>query len=150
MRGEDFLFEAVRNSYEAGAGHVEVSIELVDGVAKASVLDDGHFECTDDCFREGVSTKGEGRGKGLYLLKCTCPDARIEHGPGWTLLSYSFPYDGSGLITVVPFLLSDGIDCFKWQGELFERCVLEKLYGDASTSGFIAGVKQHLRAHGIR
>lgn len=150
MRSEDFLFEAVRNSFEAGAEHVEVSWTVCGDVARADIADDGSFTCTEDCFLPGVSTKGEGRGEGLYLLKCAHPDAAIVRENGVTHLTFSCTDEDVELLTVVPFILSSGVDRFIYSGEVFERSVLEELYGDAFSSGFIAGVKRHLREHGIR
>lgn len=150
MRCEDFLFEAVRNSYEAGAKHVEVSWSPCGDVARAVITDDGVFTCTGDCFSAGVSTKGEGRGEGLYLLKCAHPDAEIVRKDGLTRLTFSCPDEDVELLSVVPFILSSGVDRFIYSGEVFERSVLEELYGNAFSSGFIAGVKKHLREHGIR
>ena len=68
MDALDFLFEAVKNSLEAGAGTVSVRVEMDDGQVHVTCTDDGAWEPDVDHFARGGSSKGDGRGQGLYLL----------------------------------------------------------------------------------
>ena len=85
----DFLFEAVANSLEAGASQLVLDLGRKDGRVEVSLLDDGWGGDFSRAFEEGFSTKG-GHGRGLWLLKEACPDARLERVGSWTRLSYSF------------------------------------------------------------
>lgn len=100
----DFLFEAVANSLEAGASQLVLDLDRKDGRVEVVLLDDGWGGDFARAFEEGWSTKG-GHGRGLWLLKEACPDARLERVGSWTRLSYSFrEEDGGRPSTVLPFL----------------------------------------------
>ena len=63
MDDEDLILEGLKNSLEAGASAIDI---YVDGCS-FSIVDDGRMD-TLPAFREGFSSKGERRGRGLYLL----------------------------------------------------------------------------------
>ena len=63
MDDEDLILEGLKNSLEAGASAIDI---YVDGCG-FSIVDDGRMD-TLPAFREGFSSKGERRGRGLYLL----------------------------------------------------------------------------------
>ncbi len=63
MEREDLILEGVKNSLEAGASSIDVYI-WENGFA---IVDDGSLE-TIPSFKNGASSKGEKRGRGLFLL----------------------------------------------------------------------------------
>ena len=107
MDVEDFLFEGVKNSIEAGCGSIVLSYREEDDEVHVRIGDDGKYEGGRDVFASGCSTKGDNRGRGLSLLKSVCPDAALERKDGCTFLSYSYPLKlKTGLSSVLPFLFS--------------------------------------------
>ena len=71
------VYEAVKNSFEAGASKVEVEVDSSDGLIHFSIDDDGDGKFPDDPFSLDVSTKGENRGKGLFFIRESSIDAAI-------------------------------------------------------------------------
>ena len=62
------VLESVMNSLEAGASDVSVRIEIRDGRISVRTEDNGNAPMSSDPFRQGSSTKGEGRGCGLSII----------------------------------------------------------------------------------
>ena len=52
----DLVYEAVKNSFEAGASKVEVEVDSSDGLIHFSIDDDGDGKFPDDPFSLDVST----------------------------------------------------------------------------------------------
>ncbi|MBO8436529.1 MAG: hypothetical protein IAA97_06080 [Spirochaetes bacterium] len=92
----DLVIEAVANSIEAGAERIAVSIAIADGVVNARISDNGVFTLEGNPFREGITTKGEGRGQGLHIIyKRSEGRCRLTRGDGITELEFSAEDDGS-------------------------------------------------------
>ena len=92
----DLVIEAVMNSIEAGAGNILVTIHIDEGMVNTRVEDDGLYTLIGDPFGEGVTTKGEGRGRGLSIIKeKTDGRCRLTRGDGMTVLEFSIEDDGS-------------------------------------------------------
>ena len=86
MEDEDLILEGVKNSLEAGASVIDI---YIDG-DEFSIIDDGKLEYIPD-FKEGSSSKGEKRGRGLYLLARACNGrCSIDRKDGRTLLKGRF------------------------------------------------------------
>ena len=104
--GLDFLFEAVANSLEAGAKEITIEYKDHPGVTDITVTDDGEgFDC--DVFSKGISTKGENRGNGLFLLKERADSCFIKRDSGYTTLSYRLKKEKGDLLSeVLPFIFS--------------------------------------------
>ena len=92
----DLVLEAVVNSVEAGAESISVLIRLEDGQVHARIEDDGSYSLIGDPFGEGITTKGEGRGRGLHIIKEQSEGrCRLTRGKGITVLEFSTADDGS-------------------------------------------------------
>lgn len=92
----DLVIEAVMNSIEAGAGNILVTIHIDEGMVNTRVEDDGLYTLIGDPFGEGVTTKGEGRGHGLPIIKERSEGrCRLTRGDGITELEFSAEDDGS-------------------------------------------------------
>ena len=92
----DLLLEAVVNSVEAGAGVIEASVEIEDGMARIRIEDDGMYTLSSDPFQDGSTTKGEGRGHGLFIIhERSSGRCRLTRGDGRTQLEFMAEDDGS-------------------------------------------------------
>ncbi len=90
------LLEAVANSAEAGAGHISLQVRFREGEIEARIEDDGYGSVVSNPFREGITTKGEGRGRGLHIIReRTGGRCRLTRGEGITVLEFSAEDDGS-------------------------------------------------------
>lgn len=105
-RGPDFLFEAVTNSLEAGAREITIEYSDYSQFLDITVTDDGKG-FSGNVFASGFSTKGEGRGKGLYLLKQCADSVDIKREKSLTKLSYRIKKEENDYISeVLPFIFS--------------------------------------------
>lgn len=150
IKGADFLFEAVRNSVEAGASAVHITWKREeDGIVRVRVLDNGSFLPEGDLFEKGMSTHGDGRGMGLFLLKEASPDASIERKGGNTVLSFSMADDTEALVTVLPFIFPLASVTFEYIHGKFnarlDSSSLKQKIDDLETSHAIAEVKRQIR-----
>ena len=91
----DLILEGVKNSVEAGASSIRISVEIEKGNAEILIEDDGTAEISDCPFSEGVSSKGSKRGYGLAFIKAFDPDAVLVRAGGVTGLRFRGRYDGS-------------------------------------------------------
>ncbi len=92
----DLLLEAVANSAEAGACSIEATVDLSGGMISIRVEDDGSYTLRSDPFQDGSTTKGEGRGRGLALVKDSCSGrCRLTRGERGTVLEFRREDDGS-------------------------------------------------------
>ena len=92
----DLVIEAMMNSIEAGAGNILVTIHIDEGMVNTRVEDDGLYTLIGDPFGEGVTTKGEGRGHGLPIIKERSEGrCRLTRGDGITVLEFTARDDGS-------------------------------------------------------
>lgn len=78
----ELILEAVENSVEAGASHIDVTVDGEDGRNRVSITDDGCAALPDAPFDAGCTTKGAGRGQGLSKI-CNesggcCSISRLE------------------------------------------------------------------------
>ena len=90
------ILEAVMNSIEAGASSISVRIAIENGSVSVITEDDGNAPMSSDPFREGSSTKGEGRGRGLSIIKeKTDGRCRLTRGENKTVLCFTAEDDGS-------------------------------------------------------
>ena len=90
------ILEAVMNSIEAGASSISVRIAVENGSVSVITEDDGNAPMSSDPFREGSSTKGEGRGRGLSIIKeKTDGRCRLTRGERGTVLEFRREDDGS-------------------------------------------------------
>ena len=90
------MLEAAVNSIEAGAAAISVSVSIRDGMADIRVEDDGTYTLSGDPFRDGSTTKGEGRGHGLHIIyERSAGRCRLTRGDGMTVLEFSIEDDGS-------------------------------------------------------
>lgn len=102
----DFLYEAVKNSVEAGASSVVVTVYRGPRGARLRVADDGPGPAEGlDPFLKGSSTKGPGRGEGLSLLKEAHPEAVMNAADGRTVLEWDSPGCGPELGKCAPYFL---------------------------------------------
>ncbi len=86
MDEEDLILEGVKNSLEAGASIIEVSI---DGNS-FSIVDDGEMSRIPD-FRACSSSKGGKRGRGLFLIsEASRGRCSITRESGRTVLRATF------------------------------------------------------------
>ena len=150
IKGADFLFEAVHNSIEAGADRVYISWRLMkDGIVQVRVLDNGNFQKVDNAFEKGVSTRGSGRGMGLYYLKREAITSSLERVGDETVLSFTIKADSSSLIDVLPFLFSISNITFFYKDRDKEVRLssnsLEKEFDDLSSVAAIANMKKVIR-----
>ena len=92
----DLLLEAVINSAEAGAGCISAQVSAEGGTVVIRVEDDGAFNPPADPFQDGSTTKGEGRGRGLHIIR-ERSEGRCRLTRGWagTVLEFSASDDGS-------------------------------------------------------
>ena len=90
------LLESVENSIEAGARHINALVEIESGKIGVRVEDDGEYNLLSDPFEDGSTTKGEGRGRGLHIIK-ERSEGRCRLTRGWagTVLEYAASDDGS-------------------------------------------------------
>ncbi len=92
----DLLLEAVANSAEAGATDIRVLVDLSGGMINARVTDNGSYTLLADPFRDGSTTKGEGRGRGLAVINESCRGrCRLTRGESETVLEFRREDDGS-------------------------------------------------------
>ena len=90
------VLESVMNSLEAGASDVSVRIEIRDGRISVRTEDNGNAPMSSDPFRQGSSTKGEGRGCGLSIIyRKSDGRCRLTRGANQTRLSFTAEDDGS-------------------------------------------------------
>ena len=84
------LLESVENSIEAGARHINALVEIGSGKIGVRVEDDGEYNLLSDPFEDGSTTKGEGRGRGLHIIK-ERSEGRCRLTRGWagTVLEFS-------------------------------------------------------------
>ena len=130
----DLVIEAVANSIEAGAERIAVSIAIADGVVNARISDNGVFTLEGNPFREGITTKGEGRGRGLHIIyERSEGRCRLTRGDGITELEFSAEDDGSFDEldkALLPLLgMDDGITVKIWKNNReieITRSLLEK------------------------
>ncbi len=93
------IFEAFKNSAESGAENIKIDVVIENGIAMVTVLDDGKNEIAGDVFKDGFSTKGEGRGRGLYLVRKDAISTGLERKNGKTEFTLC-KYDDETLKTV--------------------------------------------------
>ena len=92
----DLILEAVENSTEAGAAEIRALAEENEGIWKIEILDDGEWKLDGDPFSEGATTKGEGRGRGLAIIReQSCGHCSLTRGEGYTRLRFEAEDDGS-------------------------------------------------------
>ena len=92
----DLLLEAVANSAEAGACSIEATVDLSGGMIIIRVEDDGSYTLRSDPFQDGSTTKGEGRGHGLFIIhERSSGRCRLTRGDGRTQLEFMAEDDGS-------------------------------------------------------
>lgn len=150
MDALDFLFEAVKNSLEAGATQVELAVERSHGTVQVTCTDDGAWSADGDVFARGYSTKGEGRGEALHLLRQLDGDAGLERYADHSVLSYSFPEDMmSEASQVYPFLFSmcrsRGVRLvLKSEGMVLTDQDMASRFGDLETAEGIMGMKRFI------
>ena len=135
MDNADLLVEAVRNSLEAGAEDIFIRIDRHCGMADVVVSDDSSKTIPDDAFSPGVSSKGAGRGRGLFLIK-EASDGRcgLEKKDGKSVLHFSVRLDESfeDLSATIPVLfnafphlvievMQDGIPFYTLDGVSLEK-----------------------------
>lgn len=148
-QGCDFLTEAVMNSIEARASSIVIGCIVLAEYACISVEDNGEGLKCSDAFGDGVSTRGKGRGRGLYLLKMAAEDAEIRDTGSGTLLTFSMEKGKIGpLSSVLPFVFSfEGVSVsftMKRGSERFtlESGALEKELGDLSRVRAMAAIRK--------
>lgn len=130
----DLVLEAVNNSIEAGADRISVLIKLDNGKVQARIEDDGSYELIGNPFGEGITTKGEGRGRGLYIINNhSHGDCRLTRGDGITVLEFTAEDDGSfdmldeALLPILGLEASITVRIFKNDREIMiDRDFLEK------------------------
>lgn len=96
MEIEDLVFEGVKNSLESGATTIDI---YIDGCA-FQVVDDGKMSLIPD-FKDGTSSKGEKRGRALFLLfEATGGNCTITRESGKTVLKgvFSYPIEAEKVI----------------------------------------------------
>ncbi len=106
MEKEDLILEALKNSLEAGALNVDI---YIDG-NRFCIVDDGDLESLPT-FTLNESSKGEKRGRGLYLVrKITRGRCSIRREENKTILEAETP-SALEAEKVIPFCfnLHDGI-----------------------------------------
>ncbi len=91
----DLILEGVKNSAEAAASFIRISVQIIKGNAEIEIEDDGSAEIPSCPFSEGVSAKGNKRGYGLAFIKAFDPDAVLERAGGVTSLRFRGRDDGS-------------------------------------------------------
>lgn len=91
---DDLILEAVENSREAGAQTICVVVEESDAY-HVQVIDDGVSPIPENPFDDGVSTKGEKRGRGLALIKERDRSASLNRCNGKTVLAFRSVNDNS-------------------------------------------------------
>lgn len=96
------VFEAVKNSAEANAKCVKVKVKKDKGKLKALIEDDGEGEIKEKDFLLSCSSKGEARGRGLFLIREKDQSSKAERINGKTKLFFETKDDGS----------LDKVDCF--------------------------------------
>ena len=130
----DLVMEAVANSIEAGAGNIAVRVEIGQGLVNARIADDGEYTLSGNPFQEGITTKGEGRGRGLHIIyERSEGRCRLTRGDGITELEFSAVDDGSFDEldkALLPLLgMDDGITVKIWKNNReieITRSLLEK------------------------
>ncbi|MGN0907641.1 MAG: ATP-binding protein [Bullifex sp.] len=148
-QGCDFLTEAVMNSIEARASSIVIECIVEREYVFISVKDNGEGLKCSDAFGDGVSTRGNGRGRGLYLLKTAAEDADIRDTGSGTLLRFRFKKGKMGyLSSVLPYVFSfAGVSVsftMKRGSQIFtlESEGLEKELGELSRVGAIAEIRK--------
>ncbi len=94
-RLDDLILEAVENSREAGAESIDIDVDLKSGKFFIKVIDDGVSPIPENPFCDGVTTKGEKRGRGLALIKERDRSASLDRCNGKTVLAFSLVDDHS-------------------------------------------------------
>lgn len=147
MDALDALYELVKNSLEAGATKIDISLASSDDSLEATVADNGDFIPLDDPFDSSVSTKGPGRGRGLALVREVDRNSTLvrEHGITkahirWDRRSasladglpmiFSLVWDAGAVIT-----LSDGC-------QVFSSVDFFHMFGDLDMAGALARMKR--------
>lgn len=135
MDNADLLVEAVRNSLEAGAEDISIKVDRHCGMVDVVVSDDSSKAIPDNAFSQGVSSKGAGRGRGLFLVKeASGGRCGLEKKDGKSVLHFSVGLDGSleDLSATVPVLfnafphlvvevMQDGILLYTLDGVALEK-----------------------------
>lgn len=91
----DMILEGVKNSIEAGASDVKITVTLEKDDAEILIEDNGISEIPSDPFAQGTTTKGTGRGYGLYHVYLLDPKAELMRENGITYLSFRGRADAS-------------------------------------------------------
>ena len=90
------LLEAIVNSVEAGADVIDAFVDISGGTIHVRVEDDGTYTALSDPFQAGKTSKGEGRGRGLSIIKDRSKGrCRLTRGEGITVLEFVADDDGS-------------------------------------------------------
>lgn len=105
MDAGDALYEAVRNSLEAGARHISLTADVHASGVSLCVEDDGEWDACGDPFTEGYSTRGRGRGMGLSIVRSLDRDSCIRRLDGRTVLTFRCK-DRDGLGQTLALLFS--------------------------------------------
>lgn len=107
MEKADLLLEAAKNSLEAGASNLVID---VDEEAATTIVfyDDGCGSWVEDPFSEGTSSKGEDRGRGLYLIGRDSRSADLKRIGEWTSLTIEFDrlLPSSVYVSVLPAIFN--------------------------------------------
>ncbi len=145
--GVDFLFEAVTNSIEAGCSKVVIFYNVGETLIRIKVVDNGGEIKAESPFKEGASSKGEARGRGLYLLSLTDPGASLEKQNGFTVLSFTLERGKEGnLASVLPYLFGRTDLTFVYtkggRVSLYRTLELENAYGSLDRAGALARLKR--------
>lgn len=146
MDAPDFLYEGVKNSIEAGCTEIDAIVRSSDHI-EVTLADNGSAESLACAFEEGVSSRGDGRGKGLFLLKRECPDAELKRADGKTVLSFSFPEQECSWSQTLAFIFSlcqsHGVRfTADMDGRVIRQKEVESRYGNLSNAHALALMKR--------
>ncbi len=86
----DLLLEAVENSSEAGSGSIRIDAHRLGSIWHITVADDGRWT-----LKEGITTKGKGRGRGLAIIREQSVSCHLGTDGQGTKLSFEAEDDGS-------------------------------------------------------
>ncbi len=82
------ILEGAVNSMEAGADLIDIKIDKRSAFVDVQIQDNGILLESGKWFDLGVSSKGEERGKGLFLIKSIDKNASLEKKDGFTTLRF--------------------------------------------------------------
>ena len=91
----ELILEGVANSWESGADYLKIEIEKALGFFRVQIQDNGTFQEDGKWFDLGVSSKGDGRGRGLFLIKSVDENATLERRNNLSTLVFCGRDDGS-------------------------------------------------------